>query len=163
MFGDGEAARRDLSVILDGSAAGADRQRAIRRLAVQQRKELASALPTLLDTPELRVEAVRAVAAFDVPALGETLLARYASWTSDGRRGGVSALASRPAYGWQLTRAIASGAVPRRDVPPHLARQLLRVVGSGFIEVWGPVEDSVNDARAYSRYRRMLTGEALQS
>jgi len=74
----------------------------------------------------------------------------------------VRAMAARPAYGWQLTRAIADKRVPRRDVPPHIARQLLRVVGSGFVEVWGPVEESPNDARAYSRYRRLLQEDALR-
>lgn len=163
MFGDADAARRDLALVLTGAASLPDRQRAIRRLAAQQRAELAPAVPRLLDDAGLRVDVIRAVAAFDEPALGETLLERYAAWSPAERTEVIRAMAARPAYGWQLTRAIADGSVPRRDVPPHIARQLLRVVGSGFIEVWGPVEESANDARAYSRYRRMLTDAALRS
>jgi putative heme-binding domain-containing protein len=37
------------------------------------------------------------------------------------------------------------------------------VVGSGFVEVWGPVEESANDARAYTRYRRLLSDAALEA
>ena len=35
--------------------------------------------------------------------------------------------------------------MPKRDVPPYVARQLLRVVGSGFVEVWGPIEQNGTD------------------
>src|SRR5690606_19713769 len=107
-------------------------------------------------------EASRAVGAFGERWLGETLLAGYESWTAEERAEAIRALASRPAYGWQLTQAIAKGVIPMRDVPPNVARQLLRVVGSGFIEVWGPIEESANDARAYSRYRRLLSDEAMR-
>ncbi len=163
MFGDAEATRRDLELTQAETAAAPERRRALRRLAAQQRPDLAPLLPRLLDVEALRVEAIRAVAAFDERSLGETLLARYDSWTAEERAEAIRALASRPAYGWQLTQAIAKGVIPKRDVPPNVARQLLRVVGSGFIEVWGPIEESANDARAYSRYRRLLTGEAMRT
>ncbi len=162
-FGTADAARRDLATATSRSASAGDRQRAVRRLAAQQRRELVPALPGLVDDADVRVEAIRAIASFNEEALGRDLLERYPTLGPDERVEAIRTLASRPTYGWQLTRAIASDRVPRRDVPTHVARQLLRVVGSGFIEVWGPVEESANDARAYARYRRLLTDAAVRA
>lgn len=161
MFGDADAARRDLATARDRTAAAPARQQAIRRLATQQRPELAATLAVLLDDSSVRLEAIRAVAAYDLPALGERLLQHYPTLPAAEQVEAIRALASRPTYGRQVTRALADGRLPKRDVPTHVARQLLRVVGSGFVEVWGPVEESANDARAYSRYRRMLGETAL--
>ena len=162
-FGDADAARRDLALATEAAASADDRALAIRRLAAQQRRELVPLLPVLLSDDAVRVEAIRAVAAFDQESLGRDLLERYDALAPGERVEVIRALASRPAYGWLLTRAIASERVPRRDVPTHVARQLLRVVGSGFIEVWGPVEESANDARAYARYRRLLNDAAVRA
>lgn len=72
-------------------------------------------------------------------------------------------LSSRPSYGGMLTRAIADESIPRKDVPVYAARQLLRVVGSGFVEVWGPIEQqNVSLRHEYERYRRLLTDKTLQ-
>ena len=49
-----------------------------------------------------------------------------------------------------LTDAIASGAIAKRDVSPYAARQLRRVVGPRFAEVWGPLEDGAGEDRAYA-------------
>ncbi len=161
LFGDAEAAGRSLTLVRDTRAPADDRRLALRRLAAQRRPELAPMLPSLIDDAALRAEAIRAVAAYDREALGRGLIERYASLSAGEKTEAIQTLASRPAYGRLLTRALASGDVPRVDVPRHIARQLLRVVGTGFLEVWGPVEESVNDARAYSRYRRLLTDSAV--
>jgi putative heme-binding domain-containing protein len=51
--------------------------------------------------------------------------------------------------------------VPKKDIPAYTARQLLRVVGSGFIEVWGPIEQEPSLAKAYSKYQKMITANTL--
>ena len=38
---------------------------------------------------------------------------------------------------------------------------LLRVVGSVFIEVWGPIEQVPSDREAYEKYRKILNPQAL--
>lgn len=48
-------------------------------------------------------------------------------------------------------------------MPPNVARQLLRVVGSGFIEAWGPIELIPNDEAAYEKYQSILTEHALSN
>jgi putative membrane-bound dehydrogenase-like protein len=161
LFGDAEAAERSLALAGNVRASVDERRLAIRRLASQRRPELANLLPALIDDAALRSEAIRAVAAYDRESLGSRLLERYASFSAGDRTETIQTLAARPTYGRLLTRAIADGTVARTDVPRHIARQLLRVVGTGFLEVWGPIEESANDARQYSRYRRLLTDEAV--
>jgi len=69
----------------------------------------------------------------------------------------VQALASRPKYSGKLTEALKNGSVPKRDVPAYVARQLRPVVGNGFVEVWGPIDQMA----AYAKYQALLTDETV--
>jgi putative heme-binding domain-containing protein len=160
-FGDAETAQRNLATVRDWTAPMADRRRALVALATQRRAPLAAQLPALIDVPALRIEAIRAVAAFDSAALGKVLLSRYPSFDEAERAEAVQALASRPTYGRLLTTAIGAGTIPRRDVPPHIARQLRRVVGTQFTMVWGPVEPNALEDHVLAKYRTLLTDRAL--
>jgi putative membrane-bound dehydrogenase-like protein len=160
-FGDAETTQRNLATVRDWAAPMADRRRALVALATQRRAPLAAEVPALLEVPALRVEAIRAVAAFDSAALGKVLLSRYSSLSEAERAEAVQALASRPTYGRLLTMAIAAGSIPRRDVPPHIARQLRRVVGTQFTMVWGPVEPNALEDHVLAKYRTLLTDRAL--
>ena len=61
-----------------------------------------------------------------------------------------------------LTEAIKSGDISREEVPAYVARQLRRVVGSGFVEVWGPIDEGPSDDdEAFEAYRMLLTPEAI--
>ncbi|MFS8616408.1 MAG: DUF6807 family protein [Solitalea sp.] len=160
-FGDREAVRQFLTVMKDGTAATEERKKAIEALAAQQRAELVSELPPLLDDPALRQSAIRAIAAYEEDSLGQLLLARYPEFTAGEKLETIHTLASRPAYGWQLTEALKAGTVPKRDVPVDVARQLRRVVGSGFVEVWGPIDQVPSVENAYKEYRSLLTPKAL--
>jgi len=62
-----------------------------------------------------------------------------------------------------LTQEIKAKKITKSEVPASVARQLLRVVGSGFIEVWGPIESVPKDQAAYAKYRAMVTPTALAS
>jgi putative heme-binding domain-containing protein len=72
----------------------------------------------------------------------------------------IETFASRRRYARMLTDALADGRIPRRDVPPFAARQIVRVLGPAFTDVWGPVE-SANEEKAFARYRGLLTDAAL--
>ena len=164
-FGGGEAARQFIAILDDESAPAEDRRRAIRGLADQQHAALLERLPALLDEPELRIAAIRAYAAFDGGGQsGGVLLGRYDSFSSDEKLATVETLSSRPAYGRVLTGAIRDGDMPRRDVPAYVARQLHRVVGSGFLEVWGPITRvSSEKTAAIAKYTTILNDEAIAS
>ena len=162
-FGGVEAARQFIATLEDESAPAEDRRRAIQGLAGQQHEALAERLPALLDEPELRIAVIRAFAAFDGGwELGLLMRGRYDTFNSDEKLAAVQTLSSRPIYGRVLTGAIKSGSIPRRDVPAYVARQLHRVVGSGFLEVWGPITRvSSEKTAAIAKYTTILSNDAI--
>jgi len=165
-FGDAETAGRNLTAVRTSTVAVDDRRRALRTLAAQRRPELVPELASALDEPSLRVEAIRAIAAYDDEGLGKLLIARFQTFNSTEKYETVQTLASRARYGRMLTEALASGGISKTDVPPNVARQLRRVVGVRFAEVWGPVEQTAQSAteeRAYARYRGLLNEATLSA
>lgn len=162
-FGDNEINTKLVKTITDSNAPLNERKKAITTLANRQRKELIPLLPFALDEKNLRQEAIRAVASYDIVNMGRKLLEDYKSYNAVEKSEAIMTLSSRSSYGGMLTKAIASGAVPKKEVPAYAARQLLRVVGSGFIEVWGPIEQqNTGGQQEYARYRRFLTDKAME-
>ena len=162
-FGGVEVARQFLATLDDESAPPEDRRRAIQGLADQQHQALRERLPALLDEPELRIAAIRAFAAFDGGwEMGLLLMGRYETFNADEKLAAVQTLSSRPIYGRILMGAIEKEGVPRSDVPAYVARQINRVVGSGFLEVWGPITRvSSEKAAAIAKYTTILSDDAI--
>ena len=160
-FGDTEAAKNQLATLKNPKAPTAERLAALQALSLRQRPELVAQLPTLLNEPALRQAAIRAVASYDDDPLGKLLMERYPALNAAEKAEAIQTLASRPKYGWLLTQAIAKQTIPKKDIPAYVARQLRRVVGSGFVEVWGPIDHVAFDEKAYTKYRNLLTDKAL--
>ena len=160
-FGDTESARRNLTAVRTAASPIEVRRKALQTLAAQRQPELVPELRTAMDDPALRVDAIRAIAAFDDDGLGKLLLTRYPSFSSVEKAEAIQTMASRGRYGRMLTEALATDVIPKRDVPPYVARQLRRVVGVRFAEVWGPVEVAAAEERAYARYRGLLNDKAM--
>jgi putative heme-binding domain-containing protein len=160
-FGDTEAATRNLAALRSRSGPVEQRRRALQSLAARRQPSLVAELPAILDDPGLRVDAIRAIAAFDDEALGKLLITRYPGFDPVEKSEAIQTLASRARYGRLLTDALVAGTVPRRDVPPHLARQVRRSVGVKFADVWGPVESDTAQDRAFSKYRSLLNEQAV--
>lgn len=160
-FGDTEATQKALLALKNKSAPIAQRQQALKTIAAHKRTELIPEIPTLLNEAPLRLEVIQAIADYDVESLAKLLIAQYPEFNAAEKQQAIQTLSSRPRYGWQLTQALKNETIPKRDVPPYAARQLLRVVGSGFIEVWGPIEQEPSLEKAYSKYQRMITEKAL--
>ena len=162
LFGIASATESQIKLASDINAPVQQRANAIRSLALQQNASLLARLPKLIDDPQVQIEAIRAVSHYDQISLSKLLLNRYSKLTPPAQLEAVQALATRPKSGWQLTQAIKSGQVPRRAVPAYVARQLRRVVGNGFVEIWGPIDEIGADKKAaYQKYRKLLTPEAL--
>ena len=160
-FGDTETAARNLAAVRNRTAPLEQRRRALQMLTAQRRPQLVAELPAAVDDERLRIDAIRAVAAFDDDTLGKLLVERYKTFSSAEKAEAIQTLASRRRYGRMLTDALANDVVPRRDVPPYVARQLLRVVGAGFTDVWGPVERSATEEQTSARYRALLSDHAI--
>lgn len=161
LFGDTEAMQRAFAVLKDKKAPLDQRKRSLQLLTAQQRTELIKELPALVNEPGLRLDAIRSVASFDSEALGRLLIENYEKFSQEEKTMAVQTLSSRPRYGNMLVNEIKEERIPKKEVSPSMARQLLRVVGSGFIEIWGAIESVPKDEAAYQRYRNMLTEPAL--
>jgi putative heme-binding domain-containing protein len=163
-FGDIEAVNRNMSILDDTKADMEDRKSAIKGLAGQQHSELQNKLPDLWEVQEFRIEAIRALAAYNNRELGVALLERYPEFNSEEKLQVVQTMASRPAYGNLLTTSLKEGSIPKRDIPAYVARQLRRVVGNGFVETWGPIDElSIDREAEYTRYGALITQNALVS
>lgn len=160
-FGDTESAKTALATLKNKGAALDQRKKALQSLAVRQRPELQSELPALLNDNALRLETIRAVAGYDSEPLAKQLIEAYPKFNAQEKSEAVQTLASRPKSGWLLTQAISKNVIPKKDVPTYVARQLRRVVGSGFVEVWGPIDHVAFDEKAYKKYRSLLTDKAV--
>ncbi|MEM7314798.1 MAG: c-type cytochrome, partial [Planctomycetota bacterium] len=161
-FGDEVATRALLETVKKRDADLGDRTQALRGLAERKRAELKKELVGLLDDQAIRKDAIRAMAAYDDEELARSLLSRYDDLSTDEKLESVITLSTRSKFGRALTDSIKSGAIPRRDIPAYVARALQRVVGNGFLEVWGPIEASGGDKQAlFDKYRKLLTEERL--
>ncbi|MCA9084368.1 MAG: c-type cytochrome, partial [Planctomycetaceae bacterium] len=163
-FGDTVASQLMVETLRNDHANLTDRMQAIRGLAGRQRPELRSLIRPLFEDPDLRVEVIRAVAAFDDDALGKFLLEKYPALNDAEQLEIVHTLSARPGYGRLLTQAIRTKVVPRRDIPAYVARLLQRVVGNGFLEVWGALDEVSGDQELqFTRYRSLLAADSLSS
>lgn len=162
IFGDKEAAQKFLLTLKDPAAPLEARREAIKNLASRQYKELLPILPGLLNEPALRVDVIRATASYDNEPLGQSLIDGFAKYTAPEKAEALQTLSSRSVYGRLLTQAIKTGKIKKNEVPAYVARQLRRVVGNGFVEVWGPIDHLSGDyALAYKRYQHLLNDQSL--
>ena len=156
-FGDQEVIRNLLVTIQNDQSKIEDKIIAIKQLAVRKQPELIAELPRLLEDDRTQLEAIRAIAQYDRNPLGELLLKKYPGSHTEAKAEIIQTLASRSNYGWMLARAIADGGISKKDVPAYTARQLRRVVGSGFVEIWGPIDEPDTDIQqSYTFYRNLI-------
>jgi putative membrane-bound dehydrogenase-like protein len=161
LFGDREATQRALATLKNKSAPIDQRKKSLQTLAAQQQSTLTAEIPKLLQEPTMRLEAIRSIAAFDNESLGNLLLEKYSSFSPEEKLEAMQTLSSRARYGNMVTQQLKNKKIAKSEVPASVARQLLRVVGSGFIEVWGPIEQVPSDKAAYDKYRGMLNTQTL--
>ena len=163
MFGDQEVIRKWLADLVDVNVNTDDKIHAIRQLALRAQPELADQIPNLLPNEVLQNEVIKAIAQYDRSSLGKLLLSKFNEFNQTNKDQALQTLSSRPGYGWLLTQALTDGVVERKEVPTYMARQLRRVVGSGFVEVWGPIDEPEADiAQAYNHYRDLMQKVAVE-
>jgi putative membrane-bound dehydrogenase-like protein len=161
-YGNATAASEMLALLKNDTATIEDRKNAINSLAAQQRKELMNLLPGLLENKNLRIEAIRAVASFNQRDLGQLLLKKYDGFNSQEKQEAIQTLSSRTVYGRLLASAIKGETMPRKDIPAYIAIQLRRVVGNGFVEIWGPIDQLTGNKKAeYQKYQRLITDKSI--
>jgi putative heme-binding domain-containing protein len=162
LFGDKEATQKFLAQLKNKSSSEDARKIALKTLASKQSPELVSILPSLIAEPALRIDVFRAMAAYDHEPFGNRLIKDFHNFSAQEQGEALQTLASRTVYGRLLTQAIKDGQIKKNEVPAYVARQLRRVVGNGFVEVWGPIDQLNGDkAVAYKRYQHLLNDQSL--
>ncbi|MEQ8882789.1 MAG: c-type cytochrome, partial [Cyclobacteriaceae bacterium] len=161
-LGDSRAAIQNMATLKDKNAPITKRIEALNGLSGQQWPELPALLPDLLEEEALRNTAIKSIANFTSNTLGQVLLEKYPEFNKTDKLEAIQTLSSRSGYGRMLTDALKDGSIPKSDVPAYAARQLRRVVGNGFVEVWGPIDQLTGNQKAmYEKYRDLLTTEAM--
>lgn len=161
-FGDAEATKQFIQTIQNKTASKEQRIQALQALATKQWLPLANLLPDLLDDPALRAEAIKAMANFEEKKLGNLLIDRYADFNTADQQLAIQTLSARSLYGQLLTKALKAESIAKKDIPAYAARQLRRVVGNGFVEFWGPIDQVEGDkAATYQRYQTLLSDVAV--
>lgn len=161
LFGDTEAAQRSLAALDNKALPLEQRRKALLALSAQQREELVPKLKELFQQPQFRSDVIRAIASFDNRELGELVLKNYNKLSAADKSVAIETMSSRPTYGWQLTTALKNKTIPKKDVPANTARQLRRVVGSGFVEIWGPIDDKPANKEEFDKYKKLMSNDAV--
>lgn len=161
-FGNAEVTKRLLAIIKDPSTNLEKKKSAIQGLAAKRNPALEKVIPKLLEEKELRLEAIKAIAAYDNQDLGMALFQKYESLTTSEKEEAILTMASRPMYGKFLGNALKNGTIPKSDIPAHAVLQLRAVLGNGFVEIWGPIDDISQTLQLeYKKYSELLTDAAL--
>jgi len=162
IFGDLEAIESSLAILQDQTAGSDARAKALSSLLALRSEAASSLLETLLDEPDLRLDAIRGFAIIENPVAPALLLERYKQFKPEHQRAVVETLATRKRYAQALVAAIRKKTVSRGDIPVHVARSLKEMLGRGFVSVFGEVKSIGADReRQLAKYRKLLTPAAL--
>jgi putative heme-binding domain-containing protein len=167
LFGDREATGSLRKTLVDPKAEVAARQTALQALLQVRPPDLLPVIRDLLTDAAMRGPALRALAAYDDPGTPALILKHYASLTAPEKADAVATLASRPSYARALLDAVEKGQVPRADVSPFIARQVLALKDKRLEErlnkVWGSVRTPAKEKSALlAKYKALATPGALK-
>lgn len=146
LFGDGRALDEIKKVALNSEADVAMRKAALETLIENQPDDLREICESLLNERLINTVAVKGLALFDDPALGQSLAKQYGRFYPGERPSVIETLVSRPAWAEALLLQIKKGAIPKTDLTAFQARQINSFHDeslSGLLgEVWGEVRES---------------------
>jgi putative heme-binding domain-containing protein len=167
LFSDPQALAALRRTAADPKADPAARRRALQTLVEKRPADLVPLLRDLLADRDVRGAALRGLAAYADPGTPAVVLGRYAEFSEADKADAVATLASRPEYALTLLAAMEKGAVPRRDLSPFVARQLLALKDKRLAErlnaVWGTVRPPAQDKTALlARYKALAAGDAAK-
>lgn len=157
-----QRALADLRKTLADSSANLEARRlALDALLGIRDSGLAPALQMLLRTPELRRQALRALASYDDRTTPQAILEVYAELPAVEKRDALNTLSSRVAFAKPLLAAVGDGKVPPRDLAADLIRQLRNLESEALdrelVKVWGVArESSADKQREIAKYRQVF-------
>ena len=166
LFGDGRALDEVKALALDAKADIAARSAALRTLIENRPPDLREICEQVLRVRFLNAVAVRGLAQFDDPALGEKIARSYASFHATNRPAVLDTLVARPAFARALLAELNAGRFPRADLTPFHARQIRSfkdaALDAALAAAWGDYREPAADKTALiARLKSTLTTDAV--
>jgi putative membrane-bound dehydrogenase-like protein len=166
LFGDGRALDDVKRIALDKSAGLDARKSALQTLIENRPPDLRAICEELLSVRFLNAVAVRGLAQFDDPALGQKLARSYRSFHPTERAAVMDTLVSRPAFARALLAEVAAGRIPRGDVSAFHARQIRSfndaTLNEQLARAWGELREAAADKQALiAKLKAQLTPATL--
>jgi putative membrane-bound dehydrogenase-like protein len=152
LFGDGRALDDVKRIALDKESDMTARKSALQTLIENRPPDLRAICEQLLSVRFLNTVAVRGLAQFDDPALGDKLARSYRSFHQTERPAVMDTLVSRPTFAKALLAEVAAKKIPRTDVSPFHARQIRSFnnpdLNEQLAKAWGELREAAADKRA---------------
>jgi putative heme-binding domain-containing protein len=149
LFGDGRALDDVKKACLDGGLELSQRQAALETLIANKPADLRNICEQLLTVRFLNTIAIRGLAQFDDPAIGEKLAKSYPHFYALERDAVLETLTSRPTFARSLLIEMAAGKIPRSDLVPFYARRIRSfnnpALTAQLADVWGELRDTPAD------------------
>ncbi|MCO5051136.1 MAG: DUF1080 domain-containing protein [Verrucomicrobiae bacterium] len=166
-FGNTQALPSLRQTLADQNAVVVARNTAFEALLAVKDFELPPLLQQLLNDPQFRDPAIRALASYDDPNTPAAILSLYATLPANAKRDARNTLASRPAYAKALLDAVAAHQVPAADLTADLIQQLQNLknaeVNALLQQAWGKTRESSADKKAeIAKYRAIFHGGGSQ-
>jgi len=163
LFGDGRALDDVKKIALDDNADVTARESALQTLIEARPADLRTICEQLLETRPLNLTAVRGLALFDDPAIGQKIAKNYRKFNSTAV---IDTLVARPAFAKALLAEMAAGKIPRTDLTAFHARQIRafndETLSKQLVEAWGELRESAADKKQLiEKFKTQLTPETL--
>ncbi len=166
VFGDGRALDEVKQVALAKDGDMNARKAALQTLIESRPPDLRAICEQLLAVRFLNAVAVRGLAQFNDPAIGEKLAKSYRSFHPSERPAVMDTLVSRPTFAKALLAEVAAGRLPRVDVTAFHARQIRSfndaALNAQLAKAWGELREAAADKRALiAKLKTQLTPEVF--
>jgi putative heme-binding domain-containing protein len=162
IFGDRAASERAMVTLLDPEAPLTQRQAALASLVAQRYAGLEDELPGLLDSPDLRLDVIRAFGAIAQPDAPAILLSRYPTESGEVQRAIIETLATRKTYASHLVDGIKTDLVRKEQVPSYVARSLQELLGKQFTDAYGSIPKLQKKTReTIAKYKQLITDQVI--
>jgi putative heme-binding domain-containing protein len=158
IFGDAGATQNALSLVKNRKAKINERRSALKALINQKQPELKKLIQSLLDEPEMRVDAIRAFGKI-VNADANYLIKKYPNFNTLAKRAVIETLATKKESSEILLRAIEKKKILPEEVPAYTARALHSLLGERFDKAYGKVQvQNTNKKELILKYSKLLDG-----
>ena len=166
LFGDGRALDDVKKTALDDKADLSARESALKTLIDNRPDDLRAICLKLLEVRGLNAVAVRGLALFNDPEIGQKLASTYRKFSPADRPTVIDTLVSRPAFAKVLLKEMAAGRIPRTDLSAFHARQINafkdEALSKQLVDAWGELRESAADKKELiEKVKKQLTPAAL--